>query len=351
MVIFIVLIIGIYLLRILFTKQKFGSFSRKAYCILIGSFLFLISALRHYTVGVDIEWYVGNFYSISNTQSWSDVIEYGKDPGYWCFVKLISYITNDHQVYLAIIAAIFAISISMFIYRYSNEPSFSFFALLPFSYFYFSMTGLRQTVAISILFFAYKYIREKKLINFLIIVGIASLFHITALVFILAYFIAYRKINYKYLSLVTIFIFIIYVFRFSFIQFIIDNILTNRGYSIEPSNEGIASFITFVIIFIAGLIFRKDVLKYNEKSNILYNMLILGIIFQILVSVIPNIFRISMYFNIYNIIFIPEVLNSIKDRKFASLGYMVVLFLLSIQYFLFTYNVAGVIPYSFFWKI
>jgi len=213
------------------------------------------------------------------------------------------------------------------------------------------MTGLRQTVAISILFFAYKYIREKKLINFLIIVGIASLFHITALVFILAYFIAYRKINYKYLSLVTIFIFIIYVFRFSFIQFIIDNILTNRGYSIEPSNEGIASFITFVIIFIAGLIFRKDVLKYNEKSNILYNMLILGIIFQILVSVIPNIFRISMYFNIYNIIFIPEVLNSIKDRKFASLGYMVVLFLLSIQYFLFTYNVAGVIPYSFFWKI
>jgi hypothetical protein len=302
-------------------------------------------------VGVDIEWYVGNFYSISNTQSWSDVIEYGKDPGYWCFVKLISYITNDHQVYLAIIAAIFAISISMFIYRYSNEPSFSFFALLPFSYFYFSMTGLRQTVAISILFFAYKYIREKKLINFLIIVGIASLFHITALVFILAYFIAYRKINYKYLSLVTIFIFIIYVFRFSFIQFIIDNILTNRGYSIEPSNEGIASFITFVIIFIAGLIFRKDVLKYNEKSNILYNMLILGIIFQILVSVIPNIFRISMYFNIYNIIFIPEVLNSIKDRKFASLGYMVVLFLLSIQYFLFTYNVAGVIPYSFFWKI
>jgi len=97
LVIFIVLIIGIYLLRILFTKQKFGSFSRKAYCILIGSFLFLISALRHYTVGVDIEWYVGNFYSISNTQSWSDVIEYGKDPGYWCFVKLISYITNDHQ--------------------------------------------------------------------------------------------------------------------------------------------------------------------------------------------------------------------------------------------------------------
>ena len=184
MVIFIVLIICIYLLRILLTKQKFGSFSRKAYCMLIGSFLFLISSLRHYTVGIDIERYISNFYFISNTQLWSDVIEQAKDPGYSYFVKLISYITNDHQVYLAIIGAIFAIPVSIFIYKYSDEPSFSFFALLPFSLFYFSMTGLRQTIAISILLFAYKYIKEKKLINFLAIVGIASLFHISALVFI-----------------------------------------------------------------------------------------------------------------------------------------------------------------------
>lgn len=350
MLIFIALIIFIFLFRILFKKQEYGSFSRKAYCTFIGFFLFLISALRQYTVGVDTESYVAGFYSVSNIRSWSDVIEHAKDPGFSCFVKLVSYTTNDHQVYLAIMAAIFTISISMFIYRYSDEPSFSFFALLPFSFFYFSMTGLKQTIAISILLFAYKYIKEKKLINFLAIVGIASLFHITALVFILAYFIANRKINYNYLLSLTIFIFIIYVFRFSFIQFIINNILTDRGYSIKPSDAGIPIFITYVIIFIAGLIFRKDVLKYDEKSNILYNIIIIGIIFQMFVPVIPNIFRISMYFNIYNIIFIPKVLNSIKDRKFASLGYMFVLFLLGIQYFFFTYKAAGVYPYSFFWN-
>jgi hypothetical protein len=334
--------------------------------MLIGSFLFLISALRHYTVGVDIERYVANFYYISNTRSWSDV-SYSTDLGYECLVKLISYITNDHQVYLAIIAAIFAISVSIFIYKYSDEPSFSFFALLPFSFFYFSMTGLRQTIAISILLFAYKYIKEKRLIKFLIIVGIASLFHITALVFILAYFVAYRKINYKYLLSLTIFILIIYVFRVSFIQYILDNIFIHRGryYSVTPSDAGIPTLITYVTIFIAGLIFKKNVLKWDEKSNILYNMLILGIVFQMLVTVNPNIFRISMYFNIYNIIFIPKrismyfniyniifipkLLNSIKDRKFASLGYMFTLFLIGIQYFFFTYKAAEVYPYSFFW--
>lgn len=348
MSVFIFLIITIFALRIVFSHQEPGTLQRKLYCGSIAFALFLIAALRHYTVGVDVAVYVDQFYRLQR-MGWN-TISFSKDPIYGYFVKLITYVSSNHQVYLAIISAIFAFSIALFIYRFSDEPMISFFLLLPLSHFYLSMALFRQTVALSILLFAYKYLKERRLLKFVSIVVIASLFHLTALIFVLAYFLPNLKIStLRYLLLSGVLLILFYTFRIQILNFLI-NLVSTRGYSMISSDEGLTTLASFLFIFLGSLFFRRDVLKKDPEAGFLYNMMIWSIAFQMLVPLSPTIFRASVYFNIFNIILIPKVVAAIKERELRLIGYLVLLGIFGIQYFVFTSKGAGIYPYRFFFS-
>lgn len=65
------------------------------------------------------------------------------------------------------------------------------------------------------------------------------------------------------------------------------------------------------------------------------------------VSVIPEFFRISMYFNVGNTILISEVVNSIKDKKLVAIGFSILFILLFTQYMILGPG-AKLVPRSFF---
>ena len=79
-------------------------------------------------------------------------------------------------------------------------------------------------------------------------------------------------------------------------------------------------------------------------------MLIISLPFQMLAPTLGEFFRISMYFNIFIILLIPEVINSIKNKYLKVISILFIIILLLIEYFLFTYNGAGVYPYKFLWE-
>lgn len=60
---------------------------------------------------------------------------------------------------------------------------------------------------------------------------------------------------------------------------------------------------------------------------ILYTMLILGIIFQSMAIFIAEMFRVSMFFNVFLILLLPKVLDVIPtpNRKVYSIGLCVLL--------------------------
>lgn len=346
MSVYISLIGVILVLRIVFSHQQVGNLQRKLYCGSIGVALFLIAGLRDRTVGVDVAGYIEQFYRLQQF-SWN-TISFSKDPVYGYFVKLITYISSNHQVYLAIVGAIFAFSVSFWIYRFSDEPMISFFLLLPLTHFYLSMALFRQTVAISILLFAYEYLKERRLLKFVLIVIIASLFHITALLFVLAYFLPNLKIStIRYLLLTGVALILFYVFRIQIISFLV-SLVPDRGYSIISSSQGLTTLATFLLIFLASLLFRRDVLKKDSEAGFLYNMMVWSIAFQILVPLSPTIFRASVYFNIYNILLIPKVVGVIEEKELRLIGYLILLGVFGIQYFVFTSKAAGMYPYRFF---
>ena len=321
----------------------------KAYASGIGLLLFSISAFRADTVGTDLPSYITKFEAIPRL-GWADMSAIEQDRGFYLFIKLLSYIDLSPRFYVVVIAAIFAVSVSVFIYRYSREPILSFYALLPLGLFSFSMTGLRQALAISVLLFAYPHLVERKWVRFFLVVLLASAFHATAIVFAVAYFVAFRRVTYRIVLLGLVCVAGAYVYRYAFATFFVDHFGEQRGLSITEAGGGITTLLMYSGILVFGLLVGGRGWQCDHSTAVLYGILVVGVIFQMMTPLLNEFFRISMYFSLYNVLFIPAAVISIRGRFLRTLCYVTALVVLSILYFGFTYDNAGVYPYRGLWE-
>ena len=83
--------------------------------------LFLLMALRKYTVGVDLERYV-SFYS--NLDDFNMDLDIPYEPGYILLLYFLKAIGAGEQVYIALVSALAITSFSFFIYLYSKNSFF-----------------------------------------------------------------------------------------------------------------------------------------------------------------------------------------------------------------------------------
>ena len=324
--------------------------ARKTYCVILGIILFLIAALRSTSVGIDSERYAWHFYNLQQLDFQGIIDYYQSELGFYFLVKLLTFISSDHQIMFAFIGAIYAYSISRFIYNYSIEPMVSFIMLIPMVYFAFTLTGLRQTMALSILLISIDYILDRRLLKFLLIVFIASLFHQSALFFAPAYIIKNKNITFKRIFLYLAFMPIVFLLRPFIVRAV--QFFLYSSYSIDWSQSagGWSTLSTYVLILIVATIFKKQLEKQNGNFPFFFTMMYIGTLVQMFVPLQPNIFRVSMYYNIASIILIPGILKTQKDRVSKLIAYTIFFVLMGVQYYVFTFNAAGVQPYKFFWQ-
>lgn len=328
-------------------KMKTYDDNKKSYIIVIGLLLFFIAALRAASVGSDSMQYANLFYRIQ-LMSVGDILQhYTKEPVFYFMIKIITVFSN-HQWMFAVIGGAYAYSISRFIYKYSKDPMVSFIMLIPMMYFAFTLTGLRQTMAISIILLSYDYIIRKHLFKFVFTVIIASLFHQSALLFLPAYFISNKTLNNKKVLVGILGAPIVYVLRpqlVSMVQF-----LFYETYSIDLDQGagGWTTLFVYFLIIIVAVVFSKQI--KNEYFPFFLRMMYVGALIQMFVPLQPNIFRVSMYYNIVSIILIPDIIKTQKDKFSKLIAYSLFFILMGIQYYVFTYYAAGVQPYKFFWQ-
>lgn len=90
-----------------------------------------------------------------------------------------------------VIFALMNFIIDFFIFKYIKVQSKNLpLSLLIFmfgGFFAFSLSGMRQSIGVSIALYSIKYIYQKKPIRFVILILLASLFHTSALIFVLFY--------------------------------------------------------------------------------------------------------------------------------------------------------------------
>ncbi len=185
-------------------QKRDGSFSilpDTGSAILLSTILVLVSGLR-YWVGTDY----GAYYRWTITDwsiVWNDFFSY-KEGGFSFLVKLTRTIWNDGQGVILVSAAVTVGLYCWTIYKYSPLYLISILLYLFMGEWQGSFNGVRQYIAAAILFAGHRFILEKKIWQYCVVVLIAGMFHTTALIMLLPCFLFNRKADVTQMVLLAI---------------------------------------------------------------------------------------------------------------------------------------------------
>ena len=156
----------------------------------LAAMLIVVAGLR-FRVGTD---YMA--YYRTRVTDWKTVWDYlihFREPGIRLLSKISTMIADDGAVLIFISSVIIIGIYSLMIYRYSPLYLISMLLFAFLGDWTGSFNGIRQYLAAAIVFAGHRYILERKFIPYLLTVLLAMLFHRTAAVMILPYFLLARK--------------------------------------------------------------------------------------------------------------------------------------------------------------
>lgn len=118
----------------------------------------------------------------------------GSEYGYFVWQILCSFITSNRYVFIFLTTLLIYILCFLAIRKHVTNYPLACIIFLGFFY-YFTMTYLRQVLAVTIVWQGVHYIWERKPIKFFLIVFVAYLFHSSALIFAPIYFLPIRMFS------------------------------------------------------------------------------------------------------------------------------------------------------------
>ena len=316
-----------------------------------GLILFLYAALRGVLPGTDMMGYIRR-YNLYSTYSFEQIVSIFesevKNPTFHMLGWGLSKIGFTHaQWWIAIIAGAYLIPTMIIIYKESPHPLISMVMFLALGFFTFSLTGLRQTVAMSLIYLSYFYLRDRKLSRFIILVLIAALFHASALLFLIAYPLSQRK-----LGIVQTLIFVASLLAIILFENAIRNLMVISledsylaGYAERETGLNLVGFFVQGGMFLISLIYYSSTIKKYPNAIIFYNLALIGLIFQFSSTMIAELFRVSMYFSFFNIILLPMAISTEQKNEvklIEEIGCIMLLLIYMLR--------KGIPEYIFFWQ-
>ncbi len=309
-------------------------FNDKVFLIISFIILFILVALRETNIGNDTIEYIKLFENCAKYK-W-DLLNTSSrfEAGYTIFNIILSYISSSTRFFMIIMSLIVNYSVYKFLKSNSKNYLFSIIIYINLLFFYQSMTMIRQCLAMSIILLAFKYVKEKQLFKYILMVILASCFHITAIVGILIYPIYHLKINKKRILLLTIATIIISIL----LEWILPSIsvITNRFnyYDLQVGEAKLANIILFLIylvftVFAAFIVINNNKKKDNSSNDFyIYVFIISAILYAISINA-PILARIGHYIAIYSIIAIPNIIYQNINKKILLYELIISLFLIS----------------------
>lgn len=291
--------------------------------------LFLLSIMRTPEEGVDIPTYIGYFYRLA-ALSLGEVLLLGasgelRDPVFWLITVSMAKLGLGHWFWISSISFLFFFSVWQFLQKYSTFPLLSLVLLISLGYVGFSYSGLRQTVALSLVLISLSFLLEGRKAWFIAGVYLASLFHFSAIASILFIFLNYKlRLHHYFLGIG--FSLFSGVFLESQLRAVIG--MAGEQYSGYIDRDVALNF-TGVLICFSVLVFCLSRFKQVNASwpyaPILYNGLLIGFGFQCLSLILAEMFRVAMYFNIVSVILVGWVLTTYESGMFRSAVYLSIL--------------------------
>ena len=165
--------------------------------VAITLFFIMLTALimlRHESIGNDTHNYI-TFFNFYSKLDWKYLERENLEIGYLYLNKAISYISDEPQVFLAIVALLASILMYPTYRRLCVDSTLTIALFCSMSTFVMMFSGIRQVLAIALGVVAYELTRLKKPILFLLVVGLAMLMHVSAFILVLMYPVYHVKIT------------------------------------------------------------------------------------------------------------------------------------------------------------
>lgn len=326
------------------------------FCVIASFQWTLVSGLRGNSVGADTVGYIRMFDKVG-TSSWKEILHafvevyfqgrtprisienfLYKDTGYLVFQKIVHIFTDNAQVYLFIVAMIIFASLAYFVYKNSEDPVFSYILFSALFYSFYAITGLRQALATAlIVFVGFEFIKNRKMWKFFIIALIAFILHKSAIIFIPFYFLATKKITWKYIGIlsgITVF-FLIMGERFILLTAVLLGYNRDAVYVADTSNYTMIMTLVGIAII---LLFEKI-----QNKDMEINATLLAVSLTLLTLIDQSMMRVQQYYALFLMFSIPSLLNCFekKSRNILRIGCIFVLIL---------YLIRNNPQYMFFWQ-
>lgn len=331
----------------------------RTYCILMFIALTALQGFRSIDCcGVDTSLvYAASFERIISYDMRQVFLQYGsRDLLFYVLTKLFTFVCTDVQVYLMLISMFAIGSYCMFVYKYSEHHILSFVCYFALNYYAAGFQMLRHVVALSVLLLAYPAMKERRPVRFVLIVLLASMFHSTALVFLMAYPIAHMKIGWRQWGIFAAAFALCFVFK-GYLKQILTLVFSgdsrygmyvSADYSAQLSVVGLLILLCFYVV---SFLLMNGSDKEDPRMLELFNMSALSICFMAMVVVIGEFHRISMYFGIYNTLLLPAALQRNRFNRNSKLWLMRFATAVLVLYFLFFgLENCSLLDYHFFWQ-
>lgn len=330
-----------------FCKSHYiGNASKNKFLLWTCVIMALQSGLRHVAVGADTYNYYLQYTevrSIDWNYIWrafyeTYVLGEGKDPGYFVFQKLFSYLTSNFTIYLLSIATLFFYAWGKVVKRFTNgieEALTSVGVYYLMFYSFFSITGLRQTTAVALSLLAFLALIDKKYGKFICLLIPAFFIHKSAAI-ILIYPLLYRFNNQKLLWRIMIVGFVVdLIFRRPIMSRFMEMAEYETDYYARPP------YALMVLMFVMSIYIYYYIrrLPQQDRRRNLFNMYAISFAWIPLLGWDSMFMRQILYFSVYSTILIP--LSYIGKDKIVGDFFRAFCFL----YFLI---ISG--DYAFFWQ-
>ncbi|MFT5891952.1 MAG: hypothetical protein ACI9Y7_002059 [Dokdonia sp.] len=312
--------------------------------------LFVFQVGLRWQTGTDWETYLLHFEEINSLSDVYYTIT-GFEQGYSFFILIVKYFWNSYTAFLVIHALLYYVLV------FSAFKKFSPYIFISLLVFYATSMGImgsnRQLIALGICLFALRYVvANKNALNFFLLVGLAFMFHTSAILFIVYYFLN-RDIKQSLLFTILIASFIIGktslpAVAFSFIGDNIGSMGASKVlYYTERYQEDSALYRLGILGLLKRLLF-VGLFVYNYKAltarlpyyKLIFNGYIVGLVIYLLFSssILVLVNRGSLYFTVMETLLLSSQFLLLKNKHY-QVNALILLFIVTI--FLFFQSIGG----------
>lgn len=291
-----------------FSKKR--KIDKKRCVQIVTVILTLFSGLRSWQIG-DVFHYCAAYLDC-NLDSWKLDFTSHDSVGTQLLYRAFGQLHLGFEVCLFCIAAFSAITLGVLIFKYSTSPYLSYLIYIAFGNYIFTFSVLKQTIAMGFITLAMIAIIEAKPIRFYVFVGIAALFHAPACVFLIAYIIAHKRIDFVYFLVLAITAIVIRIFRNEIVA-VAANLYYTEEVQYSASEQFGGKFLIMLVILL-GAAFLHPIKKTDITYRCFFNIIVVAAIIQSF-SIYDNVFtRLADYYFQFFVIFVPLVFDSRTRR-------------------------------------